>query len=336
MAVGGELVRQPPGGLGRALVTYLRKQRDALVCLEPLVRRDEPDSVHRMRVATRRLRSALKTFRPLVHPASGAVRDELAWLAAVLGVVRDAEVTAAALRKALAAEPPELVLGPVRDRVLGELRRSGQRGRTTLLATLDGDRHGHLLTSLAALATAPLPHPAAATDPAVLRRVAKAVDAADWLLVRAAGTGPTGAGSGRDSGAGQGAGSAPGGAPERVRWPLSVAGESTRDFQLHEARKAVKRARYAVEVVVGVIGEPAARLVGDLTAVQELLGDQHDTVTARERLRHWARQAEAAGETGFSYGLLYGRQQALAERLEADLPALVRASTKAGSRRFLR
>jgi CHAD domain-containing protein len=105
---------------------------------------------------------------------------------------------------------------------------------------------------------------------------------------------------------------------------------------LHEARKAVKRARYAVEVVAPVTGGPAVRLVGDLTAAQELLGDQHDTVTARERLRHWARQAEAAGETSFSYGLLYGRQQALAERLEADLPALVAASAKAGRRRFLR
>jgi CHAD domain-containing protein len=315
MAVGRELVRQPPGELGRALVAYLRKQRDALVSLEPLVRRDEPDSVHRMRVSTRRLRSALKTFRPLVHPASGAVRDELAWLAALLGVVRDAEVTAAAMRKALAAEPPELVLGPVRDRVLGELRQTQLRGRTALLAELDGDRYGRLLASLGALAAAPLPHPDAATDRAVLRRVARSVDAADWLLLRAAGT---------EDGS------------EQVRWPLSVAGESTRDFQLHEARKAVKRSRYAVEVVAPAVGKPAARLVGDLTAVQELLGDQHDTVTAREQLRHWSRQAEAAGENTFSYGLLYGRQRALAERLEAGLPAVVEATTGGRHRGFLR
>lgn len=316
MAVGGELVRQPPGELGRALVAYLRQQRDALVSLEPLVRRDEPDSVHRMRVATRRLRSALKTFRPLVHPASAAVREELAWLAAVLGVVRDAEVTAAAMRQALAAEPPELVLGPVRNRVLGELRRIQLRGRAALLAELDGERYGRLLSALGALATAPLPDPGAATDRAVLRRVAKAVGAADWLLVRAADTSP--------------------GEGERVRWPLSAAGESTRDFQLHEARKAVKRARYAVEVVAPAVGRPAARLVGDLTAVQELLGDQHDTVTAREQLRRWSRRAEAAGENTFTYGLLYGRQQALAERLEAGLPAVVEATTGGRHRGFLR
>lgn len=316
MAVGDELVRQPPGELGRALVAYLRVQRDALVSLEPLVRRDVPDSVHKMRVSTRRLRSALRTFRPLVHPAAGAVRDELAWLAGLLGVVRDAEVTAAAMRRALAAEPPELVLGPVRGRVLGELRSTGLRGRTVLVAALDGERYGRLLASLGALAGAPLRDPGKATDRAVLRRVARAVGEADWLLRRAA------------SGNGDGAGG-------RVRWPLSMAGESTRDIQLHEARKVVKRARYAVEVVAPPVGEAAVRLVGDLTSAQELLGDQHDTVTAREQLCRWGRQAVAAGENGFSYGLLYGRQQALAESLEAGLPAVVETATDGRHRDFL-
>jgi CHAD domain-containing protein len=315
---------EPSGAHGRALVGYLRAQRDAVVALEPPVRRDEPDAVHRMRVATRRLRTALRTFRPLVHPAAAGLRDELAWLAGLLGVIRDAEVTAAAVDRALAAEPPELVVGPVRARVLGELRRTEARGRTVLLAALDGDRYGGLLASLGALAAQPLPDPAAATDRAVLRRVGRAVAAADWLLIRAASNGAGFDPSPRRRWDGGG----------RPSWPLSVAGESTRDVQLHEARKATKRARYAVEAVLPAAGTPARRLIDRLTAVQELLGAHHDTVSAREQLRRWALRAQAAGENAFSYGLLHGRQGALAERLEADLPATVDAATHPRDRRF--
>ena len=70
---------------------YVRAQRDAIVEHDPRVRRDEPDSVHKMRVATRRLRSTLKTFRPLWDRATtDRLRAELRWLAEVLGPVRDA------------------------------------------------------------------------------------------------------------------------------------------------------------------------------------------------------------------------------------------------------
>ena len=44
----------------------LREQVAEINYLDPLVRRDAPDSVHRMRVTMRRLRSALATFRPML------------------------------------------------------------------------------------------------------------------------------------------------------------------------------------------------------------------------------------------------------------------------------
>ena len=69
------------------------------------VRLDAPDSVHKMRVATRRLRSALTTFKPLfaadvVRP----LRGELKWLAGELGAARDAEVMRDRVREAVEAE----------------------------------------------------------------------------------------------------------------------------------------------------------------------------------------------------------------------------------------
>lgn len=78
--------------------SHLAAQVAELVARDPEVRRDVEDSVHKMRVATRRLRSALSTFRPLLdREVTDPLRDELRWLAAVLGAARDAEVLHARL-----------------------------------------------------------------------------------------------------------------------------------------------------------------------------------------------------------------------------------------------
>src|SRR5207253_2665578 len=70
---------------GDAVVLHLRQQLDELVARDPGVRLDLPDSLHKARVATRRLRSALKTFRPLLdRTVTDPLRDELAYLAGVL------------------------------------------------------------------------------------------------------------------------------------------------------------------------------------------------------------------------------------------------------------
>src|SRR6516164_740844 len=53
---------RPGSSAGDAVLAYLRAQAQAMTSLEPRVRADECDSVHQMRVATRRLRAALRTF----------------------------------------------------------------------------------------------------------------------------------------------------------------------------------------------------------------------------------------------------------------------------------
>src|SRR5450631_627169 len=88
------------------VVAYLRTQLDELRARDPGSRVDSPDAVHRMRVASRRLRSSLATFGPLFAGSQAQhLRDELLWLGAILGPVRDVEVmrdhlhaTAATLR----------------------------------------------------------------------------------------------------------------------------------------------------------------------------------------------------------------------------------------------
>ena len=103
---------------GDHVLAYIRHQAEAIVALDPAVRRDLPDSVHQMRVATRRLRSALRTYRKILdRGVTDPVGDELKWLAAELGIDRDQEVLDARLRARLDGLPRTLVLGPVRGRL---------------------------------------------------------------------------------------------------------------------------------------------------------------------------------------------------------------------------
>ncbi|MFB8269502.1 CHAD domain-containing protein [Streptomyces sp. NPDC055955] len=270
------------------VLAYLRAQRDAIVDLDPAVRRDLPDAVHQMRVATRRLRSALRSYRKILDRAvTDPIGDELKWLAGELGVDRDQEVLTDRLAAAHAELPRELSTGPVRNRLRtwSRARRSGSRRH--LIAVLDGKRYLALLAALDALVDAP---PLRAEQPK--NALAKAV-LRDYK--RLAG---------------------------RVEGALDTDPGPARDLALHNARKAAKRSRYAAEVAMPALGHRAKDVGKHAKELQSLLGEHQDSVMAREALRDLAAQAHAAGESSFTYGLLYGREEALAERVEAELPPL--------------
>src|SRR5262249_39255635 len=116
----------------QTLIRYLRKQRDAIADNEPGVRRGDPDAVHDMRVATRRLRSTLRTFRSLFDRSrTDLLRDELQWLGGELGAVRDGDGMVKRLAAEVAAVPPELVVGPVAERIRERMTPTGACGCTT-------------------------------------------------------------------------------------------------------------------------------------------------------------------------------------------------------------
>lgn len=268
---------------GAVVLGYLADQVAELLHRDPQVRLDQDDAVHRMRVATRRLRSALATFRPLFEAGAGdPLREELKWLAGELGHARDAEVMREHLLAAVDDLPADLVLGPVQARLDHELRQTYRQAHDRLLAELDGSRYLALLDALDAFLAAP-PFSAAADRPAgpelrrltrrSLRRVEAAMTAAHAPEPIAPDAGPSGAG----------------------------------DARLHEVRKAAKRARYAAEAVAPVVGRPARRFAKQMSVLQETLGDHQDALVAQDRLRELAVQAHLAGENTFTYGLLHGR-----------------------------
>lgn len=88
-----------------------------------------------------------------------------------------------------------------------------------------------------------------------------------------------------------------------------------RDEALHRIRKAAKRLRYTAAAV----GAP--RVVAAAKRLQTLLGDHQDAVVSRGYLLQEAGAAHAAGEDGFTYGLLYQREDDLARSCRAQLDA---------------
>jgi CHAD domain-containing protein len=95
-----------------------------------------------------------------------------------------------------------------------------------------------------------------------------------------------------------------------------------RDVALHEARKAAKKVRYAAEVARPALGKPAKRLGKRVKAGQKVLGDHQDSVVARGTIRDLAVAAQTRGEAGFTWGVLYGREQAVAQTREQELPTV--------------
>ncbi|MFF8974075.1 CHAD domain-containing protein [Streptomyces sp. NPDC014995] len=278
-----------PVTAGDHVLAYLRAQRDALVELDPAVRRDLPDSVHRMRVATRRTRGAFRSYAKVLDRAvTDPIGEELKWLAGELGVDRDQEVLTERLTAALDALPRPLVTGPVRNRLRTWSRARGSGSRRRLTAVLDGGRYLALLDALDRLVDDPPLLPAAAGEPSkvIAKAVRKDFGQVAALVEEALGQQP---------------------GPER-------------DLALHEARKKAKRTRYSAEAAAPALGEPAVDLVRLMKSLQGLLGDHQDSVMTREALRDLAAQAHAAGESAFTYGLLYGHEERRAELAEAALP----------------
>ena len=105
---------------------------------------------------------------------------------------------------------------------------------------------------------------------------------------------------------------------------------------LRAAGEAAELARYAAEAAVPVAGRNAMALTAAVGAVQDLLAGYHDSVLTRAALRAAGGAAREAGENAFSYGILYARQSAAAELLEAALPKAWLAAEREKIRGWLR
>jgi CHAD domain-containing protein len=289
---------------GDVVLAYLRIQAGVMTSLEPKVRADEPDSVHQMRVATRRLRAALQSFGQVIpRSRSEKLAAELKWLGGLLGAARDAEVIPAQLRATLRPTPPELLIGPVQARVQGYFAPRRASAREELTEALDSPRYRDLLAALDQLCHE-LPSGPRAGDPA--RDV---LPPAVRLAYRQADT--------------------------RMRRARRMPSGPSLDGALHQARKSARRARYAAEVARPAAGRPAQAFSRQMKKVQSVLGDHQDSVIARQAARDLGIGAHLAGENAFTYGLLHEREAGRARQLQGQARHIWHRATRPRYRRWL-
>jgi CHAD domain-containing protein len=161
------------------------EQVEQLLVWDRAVRADVDDSVHQMRVTTRKIRSLLQASEGAFGISDDAwVLDELRQLAAILGVARDAEVLAERYERTLDELPAELVRGPVRERLVDGAKKHYTAGLRRSLIAMRSRRYFQLLDALeglVAIEPPPAPpgeEPAQLTIDAAYRRIRKAAKAA--------------------------------------------------------------------------------------------------------------------------------------------------------------
>ena len=274
---------------GEFAFRVLREQFRIFLNHEPGTRiGEDPEELHDMRVATRRMRAAMKIFESAVPVRTQEFRDEFKWVAGALGEVRDLDVQLEHLDEWVYAaasqdrEPLEAL------RTMLEEQREKQR--KAMLRTLDSRRYARLVEAFGEfLRRGPSRRSQASRRPIL----AAAPD-----LVRK---------------------------PYRkVRKLGDSLTEESSGEEYHELRKKGKRLRYALEFLSEIYGDPANDLIKPLKKLQDVLGDHQDAEVATSHLRELSiakgRSPKLPPASVFVMGGIAHRYEVYARKLRARFP----------------
>jgi CHAD domain-containing protein len=134
---------------------FLRTQLGEIERHDPAVRvGSDPEDLHRLRVAVRRSRAALREARKLLDAEQGRqLRDELKWLGGQLGPARDLDVLLTRLRGEVAElDGPDAVAA---GRIVAQLESEREVAQQDVLATLEAQRYAELLAAFEQIVNAP-------------------------------------------------------------------------------------------------------------------------------------------------------------------------------------
>lgn len=274
-----------------------------LLGADPLARvGDDPEGVHQARVATRRLRSDLRTFGPLLDPAwVTPLRAELRWLGGELGVAREAEVLLGHLRDHAHAAGSDIE-GDARSFLTAALDEH-DAAQLRVLAALRTPRYLDLVDRLVQGAMAPPLRPEG--DTARRRNVVRLARRPWKHLAR----------------------------------EYKALGSEPSDPALHALRIRAKRARYAVEAVAGAVGgEQPRKFAAALTDLQTVLGRHQDAIVAQAWLHQRAGRPNVTRSSmreTYAAGVVAGLLLADAQAARKALPEAWRRASRPRLRSFL-
>ncbi len=283
--------------MGDLAFAVLRRQLAVVRDKEPGTRLGEdPEELHDMRVATRRLRAALALFEGVLPVRAEVFREELGWIGRMLGGVRDLDVQLEGLA-AMAEATADWSAGtrpgdhdPLRD-LTELLEREREVARAAMLGALDSVRWERLSKGLAAMVQqGPTRRSLAARLPAAMALPELVVARHDGVVKAA----------------------------RRAK-----KSEAVPDF--HRLRIRCKRLRYALEFGSEVYGGRTARFVRQLTALQDELGAMQDAEVASIQLADLATgEAHLPPATVFVMGGMAERHRHDVEQLLRRLPREVK------------
>ncbi|MCU1345175.1 MAG: domain containing protein [Acidimicrobiia bacterium] len=284
-----DLLRNVIGGSTRRLIDHSLALR---------MNGGEPETIHQARVATRRLRSDLRTFRRLLDSAwVASLRDELRWLAGPLGEVRDLDVMVGRLEPVV--ESMAASDRPHGHALLAGLRTQRQEAMARLTAQLDDPRFVTLVDRLLDASEAP-----PVTDDANGKAAVALVPIVKhpW---------------------------------RRLRTGVRELDDPPTDQALHALRIDAKRLRYALEAAQPVLGKSAGRQAKAVADLQGVLGDLHDSVVAGDRLRALG-DSYGDPQAALVVGTLIGWEHAQHEALRAQWKAKWEKASAKKLRRWMR
>ena len=258
--------------LGGVAYAALRQQCTAVLANEPGTRLGEDiEALHDMRVATRRLRTAVSVFSATLPPELLVVRPDFGWVADALGEVRDLDVQLSWLRAEAAALPDveAAPLTPLIETLDGQ--REGARAR--MLTALDSPRYASLVDVVTVMLRAGETTPAGSTPAA---RMAPDLLRRRWRRFN------------------------------RVAREL---GPDSADEDYHDARLRAKRIRYATEFTAGLYGEATSPFIAALKQAQDELGRRQDAVTTLHLLERAATDEPLPRATVFAMDRLAERER---------------------------
>ncbi len=243
----------PSDTLTEAGIKLLRQQLDHFMqAADSLPLLDEPAPVHRMRVASRRMRAILRVFGAGLGPWANAVKKHLTGIADELGDIRDSDVYRAFLETYASQHCPRTHLRSVRAMARAEQRfrceaimplieHAGSEEHAVFIATFRREMEDHLTEEAGLDAASRIPLSKVA--PKLLRRGIKAV--------------------------------------LRYDRPLRTYSSD----ELHALRIACKRLRYTSEFFAPLYTDELKLIHTPVLAMHRLLGDVHDADVYRRRLK---------------------------------------------------
>ncbi len=276
---------------GELAIAVLRRQLREIRKREPGTRLGaDPEELHRMRVAVRRLRAALRLWRPVLGPEARELQSAWDQVGRALGETRDLDVESEHLASWAASLPvsDRMALAPIETWV--ENRRA--TARTRMLEVLDSPAHERLVRFTSQWLRAGPGRSLVARRPA-RRAVADLVRERHRALMRRA---------------------------RRVE-PTSPPEDC------HRVRILAKHLRYCLEFHARLLGPAARELVKNLVAIQDLLGEYQDSHVFVDRFGRLGEDA-SVGATPRALELIAERAEERKSRaieLRAAFPEALRS-----------